>query len=171
MSNVQIGSQSNNDQDSDSDSDSSNKKSNIPGDAGLFTTPTEIRGTWYGKDGEKLIIGAHTMTDDDRTIQLHKQDPNFSDKDKLHNAESRIATKYGAANMRNIDGFNFMVIAGWTQIEGSRSMYTAHTENGQPVLLCVSSTGYLADILWESPQLEHKYANTKFSDLKKFGEE
>ncbi|WP_308555573.1 hypothetical protein [uncultured Lactobacillus sp.] len=171
MNNVQIGTQSNDDQDSDGDdSGSGRKKSNVPGDEGVFTTPTDIRGTWYGTEIKELTIGAHTISGNGSgTTQLHKQDPNFSDKDKLSSASARHAKDFGAANMRNLDGFNFMVVAGWTQIDGSRGMYAAHTENGQPVLLIVSSGGGLQEILWKTPQLAHKYAHTKFSDLKKLG--
>lgn len=177
MNRVQIGSQTNNsnnsqktDQDnSNSKIDSNNEKSNIPGDAGLFVTPSEIRGTWYDNSGEKLVMGSHSYSTNEGTIELHKQNPNFSDKEKLTESIQNKTKTIGAANLCNIYGFKCMRVAGWTQIDGSRSLYAGHTEKNQPVLLIISSAGGLQDIFWQSSQLAHKYANTKFSDLKKLG--
>lgn len=165
MNKVQIGSTTS----ASKDSNSNSKKSNIPGDAGLFITPPEIRGTWYDKDGNTYTIGEHAMSYNNIHLELHKQAPSFSDEEKLKLSKSGKYKDISATCMVNMFSFRCMMIAGWFQEDGAREMYTTHTEKGQKVLLEISSAGGLQEIMWPSEQLAKKYANAKFNDLKELG--
>ena len=170
MQRVKIGSQSADSDSSTNDSnDKSNSKSSIPGDEGAFTVPMNLRGVWYDKSGEKLIITDHAMSSEGNTTELRKQDPNFSDQEKESKSIQDKTAQLGAANMTTVSGFRCMCVAGWTQIDGSRRLFASHSEKGEPVLLGIFSGGGLQNIFWKSPQLAKKYSDAKFSDLKELG--
>lgn len=143
MNKVQIGSTTS----ASKESNSNGKKSNIPGDAGLFITPAEIRGTWYDKDGNISTIGEHTMSYNNIHSELHKRAPSFSNEEKLKLSKSGKYKDIDAACTVNMFGFRCMMLAGWFQEDGARTVYTTHTEKGQKVLLEISSAGGLQEIM------------------------
>ena len=143
-------------------------KSDIPGDAGIFTIPANYRGVWYSNDS-KMELTAHSMIVNGDKTQLHHQASNFSEKRRQSRDIQNKTMHIAAANMTNINGFSGIFIAGWCQSAGEKTVYALHQEKGQPVLLEIGTAGGLHDVMWRSPQLARKYAHTKFADLRKLG--
>lgn len=148
--------------------DAKTNKSDIPGDAGIFTVPASYRGVWYS-DESKMELTAHSMVADGDETELHHQSANFSEKQRQNRDIQNKTMHIAAANMTNINGFSGIYIAGWCQNAGEKTVYALHQEKGQPVLLIIGTGGGLHDIMWRSPQLAKKYAHTKFADLRKLG--
>ena len=72
-----------NDERSDSSEDSAGKKSNLPGDDGLFNVPTEFQGTWYTYNDDKMSIikiSQNKINVDNYVQELHKVKAGFLDK-------------------------------------------------------------------------------------------
>lgn len=61
--------------------DAKTNKSDIPGDAGIFTVPASYRGVWYSSDS-KVELTAHSMVADGEKTELHHQSANFSEKQR-----------------------------------------------------------------------------------------
>ena len=152
----------------DSKNDAQTNKSDIPGDAGIFTVPANYRGVWYSNDS-KMELTAHSMIVNGDKTQLHHQASNFSEKQRQSRDIQDKTMHIAAANMTNINGFSGIFIAGWCQFAGEKTVYALHQEKGQPVLLEIGTAGGLHDVMWRSPQLARKYAHTKFADLRKLG--
>ena len=148
--------------------DAKTNKSDIPGDAGIFTVPANYRGVWYSSDS-KVELTAHSMVADAEKTELHHQSANFSENQRQNRDIQNKTMHIAAANMTNINGFSGICIAGWCQNAGEKTVYALHQEKGQPVLLIIGTGGGLHDIMWRSPQLAKKYAHTKFADLRKLG--
>ena len=148
--------------------DAKTNKSDIPGDAGIFTVPASYRGVWYSSDS-KVELTAHSMVADAEKTELHHQSANFSENQRQNRDIQNKTMHIAAANMTNINGFSGIYIAGWCQNAGEKTVYALHQEKGQPVLLIIGTGGGLHDIMWRSPQLAKKYAHTKFADLRKLG--
>ena len=148
--------------------DAKTNKSDIPGDAGIFTVPASYRGVWYSSDS-KVELTAHSMVADAEKTELHHQSANFSENQRQNRDIQNKTMHIAAANMTNINGFSGICIAGWCQNAGEKTVYALHQEKGQPVLLIIGTGGGLHDIMWRSPQLAKKYAHTKFADLRKLG--
>ena len=148
--------------------DAKTNKSDIPGDAGIFTVPASYRGVWYSSDS-KVELTAHSMVADAEKTELHNQSANFSENQRQNRDIQNKTMHIAAANMTNINGFSGICIAGWCQNAGEKTVYALHQEKGQPVLLIIGTGGGLHDIMWRSPQLAKKYAHTKFADLRKLG--
>lgn len=148
--------------------DAKTNKSDIPGDAGIFTIPANYRGVWYSDDS-KMELTAHSMVADGDETELYHQSANFSEKQRQNRDIQNKTMHIAAANMTNINGFSGIYIAGWCQNAGEKTVYALHQEKGQPVLLIIGTGGGLHDIMWRSPQLAKKYAHTKFADLRKLG--
>ena len=148
--------------------DAKTNKSDISGDAGIFTIPANYRGVWYS-DESKMELTAHSMVADGDETELHHQSANFSEKQRQNRDIQNKTMHIAAANMTNINGFSGIYIAGWCQNAGEKTVYALHQEKGQPVLLIIGTGGGLHDIMWRSPQLAKKYAHTKFADLRKLG--
>ena len=149
--------------------DAKTNKSDIPGDAGIFTIPANYRGVWYSNDS-KMELTAHSMIFDGDEIQLHHRSPKFTEKQRFSRNIQDKTQHIEAANMtNNYKGFYGIFIAGWCQTAGEKEIYALHQEKGQPVLLEIGTAGGLHDIMWRSPQLAKKYAHTKFADLRKLG--
>lgn len=156
------------DADESKSDDTKTNKSDIPGDAGIFTVPASYRGVWYSSDS-KVELTAHSMVADGEKTELHHQSANFSEKQRQNRDIQNKTMHIAAANMTNINGFSGICIAGWCQNAGEKTVYALHQEKGQPVLLIIGTGGGLHDIMWRSPQLARKYAHTKFADLRKLG--
>lgn len=152
----------------DSKNDAQTNKSDIPGDAGIFTVPANYRGVWYSNDS-KMELTAHSMIVNGDKTQLHHQASNFSEKQRQSRDIQDKTMHIAATNMTNINGFSGIYTAGWCQNAGEKTVYALHQEKGQPVLLEIGTAGGLHDIMWRSPQLAKKYAHTKFTDLRKLG--
>ena len=152
----------------DSKNDAQTNKSDIPGDAGIFTVPANYRGVWYSNDS-KMELTAHSMIVNGDKTQLHHQASNFSEKQRQSRDIQDKTMHIAATNMTNINGFSGIFIAGWCQFAGEKTVYALHQEKGQPVLLEIGTAGGLHDVMWRSPQLARKYAHTKFADLRKLG--
>ena len=152
----------------DSKNDAQTNKSDIPGDAGIFTVPANYRGVWYSNDS-KMELTAHSMIVNGDKTQLHHQASNFSEKQRQSRDIQDKTMHIAATNMTNINGFSGIFIAGWCQLAGEKTVYALHQEKGQPVLLEIGTAGGLHDVMWRSPQLARKYAHTKFADLRKLG--
>ena len=148
--------------------DAKTNKSDIPGDAGIFTVPASYRGVWYSSDS-KVELTAHSMVADAEKTELHHQSANFSENQRQNRDIQNKTMHIAAANMTNINGFSGICIAGWCQNAGEKTVYALHQEKGQPGLLIIGTGGGLHDIMWRSPQLAKKYAHTKFADLRKLG--
>ena len=148
--------------------DAKTNKSDIPGDAGIFTVPASYRGVWYSSDS-KVELTAHSMVADGEKTELHHQSANFSEKQRQNRDIQNKTMHIAAANMTNINGFSGIYTAGWCQNAGEKTVYALHQEKGQPVLLEIGTAGGLHDVMWRSPQLAKKYAYTKFTDLRKLG--
>lgn len=148
--------------------DAKTNKSDILGDAGIFTIPANYRGVWYSDDS-KMELTAHSMVADGDETELHHQSANFSEKQRQNRDIQNKTMHIAAANMTNINGFSGIYIAGWCQNAGEKTVYALHQEKGQPVLLIIGTAGGLHDVMWRSPQLARKYAHTKFADLRKLG--
>ena len=156
------------DADESKSDDTKTNKSDIPGDAGIFTVPASYRGVWYSSDS-KVELTAHSMVADGEKTELHHQSANFSEKQRQNRDIQNKTMHIAAANMTNINGFSGIYTAGWCQNAGEKTVYALHQEKGQPVLLEIGTAGGLHDIMWRSPQLARKYAHTKFADLRKLG--
>ena len=156
------------DADESKSDDTKTNKSDIPGDAGIFTVPANYRGVWYSNDS-KMELTAHSMIVNGDKTQLHHQASNFSEKRRQSRDIQNKTMHIAAANMTNINGFSGIFIAGWCQSAGEKTVYALHQEKGQPVLLEIGTAGGLHDVMWRSPQLARKYAHTKFADLRKLG--
>lgn len=152
----------------DSKNDAQTNKSDIPGDAGIFTVPANYRGVWYSNDS-KMELTAHSMIVNGDKTQLHHQASNVSEKQRQSRDIQDKTMHIAATNMTNINGFSGIFIAGWCQFAGEKTVYALHQEKGQPVLLEIGTAGGLHDVMWRSPQLARKYAHTKFADLRKLG--
>ena len=152
----------------DSKNDAQTNKSDIPGDAGIFTVPANYRGVWYSNDS-KMELTAHSMIVNGDKTQLHHQASNFSEKQRQSRDIQDKTMHIAATNMTNINGFSGIFIAGWCQFAGEKTVYALHQEKGQPVLLEIGTAGGLHDVMWRSQQLARKYAHTKFADLRKLG--
>lgn len=148
--------------------DAKTNKSDILGDAGIFTVPANYRGVWYSNDS-KMELTAHSMIVNGDKTQLHHQASNFSEKQRQSRDIQDKTMHIAATNMTNINGFSGIFIAGWCQFAGEKTVYALHQEKGQPVLLEIGTAGGLHDVMWRSPQLARKYAHTKFADLRKLG--
>jgi hypothetical protein len=156
------------DADESKSDDTKTNKSDIPGDAGIFTVPASYRGVWYSSDS-KVELTAHSMVADGEKTELHHQSANFSEKQRQNRDIQNKTMHIAAANMTNINGFSGIYTAGWCQNAGEKTVYALHQEKGQPVLLEIGTAGGLHDVMWRSPQLARKYAHTKFADLRKLG--
>src|SRR5699024_3482182 len=148
--------------------DAKTNKSDIPGDAGIFTVPASYRCAWYSSDS-KVELTAHSMVADGEKTELHHQSANFSEKQRQNRDIQNKTMHIAAANMTNINGFSGIYTAGWCQNAGEKTVYALHQEKGQPVLLEIGTAGGLHDVMWRSPKLAKKYAHTKFTDLRKLG--
>ena len=123
----------------DDSSDSAGKKSNLPGDDGLFNVPTEFQGFL-----DKYTYG-------DMSASYHKATKNW-----------------GMAGMgsRRVHGINYMNVRGWMQEAGDGDFYGLHTENGQSVLVLAQGAGpWVSGVAWKTPQLAQQYKHKKFKDL------
>lgn len=157
--------------DSDSGSQKSGK-SNIPGDAGEFTMPSNMQGTWYGYYGdnlEEITIGAHTLKNEGGTYQLHKQSKDYDAKysESVFKQTEHILRTVSYKNP-NYD-FDGIGTRGWVQPTGGTDVYAPHTEAGQAVIVNYNTSGGFQALLWKSPELAKKNKDTHFSDLKQLG--
>lgn len=148
--------------------DAKTNKSDIPGDAGIFTIPANYRGVWYSDDS-KMELTAHSMVADGDETELHHQSANFSEKQRQNRDIQNKTMHIAAANITNINGFSGIYIAGWCQNAGEKTVYGIRTSSRKRTLLIIGTGGGLHDIMWRSPQLAKKYAHTKFADLRKLG--
>ncbi|WP_308556457.1 hypothetical protein [uncultured Lactobacillus sp.] len=160
-------SNSNNTNDSSDDS----SKSNIEGDAGLYTIPSEFQGVWYtvsyGKM-YKIVFTDHEIIENGQTTELHKMKRSFIDKiEKMPKSYQDKTMKWGRASMMtDIKKNTWFNVMGWNQTAGDGESYRLHTEKGQNVLVLASDAGPWTDsVAWKTPQLAKEYAKTKFSDL------
>lgn len=173
---AEVGGESASSSDSDSSNadDSSSKKSDLPGDAGIFTVPEKYRGTWYGysyNDEDHLTTLTFTEHDiiiDGQKSELHKQDENWAKKKHPELLDDDSISKYSKAEFRKIPNIGTAITTyGWIQGAGYAPGYALHTEEGQTVLLPLDgSAGSLSTVLWKSKSLAEKYKGQHFDDLK-----
>lgn len=158
----------------DDSSDSAGKKSNLPGDDGLFNVPTEFQGTWYTYNDDKMSIikiSQNKINVDNYIQELHKVKAGFLDKYTYGDmsASYHKATKnWGMAGMgsQRVHGINYMNVRGWMQEAGDGDFYGLHTENGQSVLVLAQGAGpWVSGVAWKTPQLAQQYKHKKFKDL------
>ena len=158
----------------DDSSDSAGKKSNLPGDDGLFNVPTEFQGTWYTYNDDKMSIikiSQNKINVDNYVQELHKVKAGFLDKYTYGDmsASYHKATKnWGMAGMgsRRVHGINYMNVRGWMQEAGDGDFYGLHTENGRSVLVLAQGAGpWVSGVAWKTPQLAQQYKHKKFKDL------
>ena len=158
----------------DDSSDSAGKKSNLPGDDGLFNVPTEFQGTWYTYNDDKMSIikiSQNKINVDNYVQELHKVKAGFLDKYTYGDmsASYHKATKnWGMAGMgsQRVHGINYMNVRGWMQEAGDGDFYGLHTENGQSVLVLAQGAGpWVSGVAWKTPQLAQQYKHKKFKDL------
>lgn len=156
------------------------KKTNLPGDDGLFDMPAAMQGTWYGygqyhNKMSILNISAHELSwqsgSDSGTNILHKLNPNFLNKvdpNKLSASYKKATGNWCRASMtskklRNISWIN---VSGWLQTAGDGEFYGLYTEEGQPVLVSAHGAGVWADtVYWKSPALARQYKGKEFKGL------
>lgn len=164
------------DQRSDSDDDTNTaKKSNLPGDKGLFNVPSALQGTWYTAYGSKLttikIEQNKIITDNGNAQELHKIDPAFFKNHEYYQmpkSYQKVTKDWGMAGMldQRVHGINFMNVRSWMQGAGDGEYFGVHTENGQQVLVIASGAEIWTEaVAWKTPQLAKQYKNKKFKDL------
>lgn len=161
---------------SSSNDNSTNKKSNIQGDAGLITVPSELQGTWYGyvEGQDKMDVvkfDEHNMISNYGTNELHKIDPNFFEHhDWINMPKSyKEATKnWGMGYISNkvIHGTTWLNIRSWMQGAGDGEYYGVTKENGQQVMVSAHGAQVYADnVYWRTPALAKQYKGKKFDNL------
>lgn len=164
---------SSDDSDSDtkkgSDSDDSKSSSSLPGDAGLFTTPGNMRGGWLYYDGDNsqiLNISAHELSTNDMDVELHKQKSNFDSKglDTEKYGHYYSASNYGALDMPAI------AVRPWTQQAGASEVFARTTAKGQPVMIHTNSNGRGVEVYWKSKSVAEKYKDKTFDSLDDFND-
>ena len=179
---AQINDQRNSDSDADTNTNSDNsnssttKKSNIQGDAGLITVPSELQSTWYGYiEGQSKMdvikFDAHHMITSDGSNELHKIDPKFfehHDWVNMPNSYKEATKNWCMAYLSNkiIHGMTWLNIRSWMQGAGDGGYYGVTREKGQQVIVTASSAEVLADtVYWRTPALAEQYKGKKFNNL------
>lgn len=161
---------------SSSNDNSTNKKSNIQGDAGLITVPSELQGTWYGyvEGQDKMDVvkfDEHTISDGSSANEIHKIDGNFFNNHDWYSMPKsyKNATKnwaMGYISNKVIHGITWLNIRSWMQGAGDGEYYGVTKENGQQVMVSAHGAGVWADtVYWRTPALAKQNKGKKFDNL------
>lgn len=161
---------------SSNNDNSTNKKSNIQGDAGLITVPSELQGTWYGyvEDQDKMDVvkfDEHSISDNNRSNELHKVDVDFINHHQLYQMSKsyqKATQDWGMASIfsKPVHSITWLNIRGWMQEAGDGEYYGVTKENGQQVMVSAHGAGIWADtVYWKTPVLAKQYKDKKFDNL------
>lgn len=166
--NAQVNDKRNGDSSSSSTSGSQTGKY---GNEGAVTVPSNMRGTWYSKDG-KITFGKNTVMTDGDTGYLYKQSKAFANDESNYNNQSIMnATKdWRRASIFDHDGMHWLNIQGWLQNAGDGSFFAVHNEtiDGQSVEVLVMGGGaeiWTDAVYYRSQSMANQNGDRKFSDL------
>lgn len=166
--NAQVNDKRNGDNSSTS---SSSSQSGKYGNEGAVNVPSNMQGTWYGKDS-KITFGKNTVNVDGETGYLYKQSKAFANDESNYTNQSIMnATKdWRRANIFDHDGMHWLNVQNWTQGAGDGTYFAVHTEtiDGQSVQVLVVASGAEAwtdEVYYRSQSMAKQNANRKFDDL------
>lgn len=142
----------------------------VKGDAGLFTIPIELRGTWYSMDEgkmSKLVLTEHSLFDGQEEVELHQMQAGFDFNRVAKNQHYvKQVQDWGRAMIFTSHGIKFMNVRGWLQGAGDGESYGLQELNGQRALISASGAGTWTDsIYWRNEALARQNANKKFKTL------
>lgn len=160
--------------DSNTSSATNDSTSHQYGREGKVAVPAEMQGTWYSADNDSnstITFGDNTVTSDDQTYHIYKQDTSFLSGDQSNDQSVQDATKnWVSGAFTDVHGLHFLITRGWCQTAGDGTSYAVHTEtiNGKQVKVLVVAGGaefWTDSVYYQSQDMAQQQADKKFDDL------
>lgn len=153
-----------------SKADSSSSASDKYGNEGPVNAPSEMQGTWYGKDNTVSFTG-NTITLDGESTKIFRQSSSFANSDQMMDQAVAEATQgWRSGKLYTAQGMQWLHLRGWTQTAGAGTSYAVHTENidGKSVKILVAGGGaenWVFATYFQSQALADQYGDQQFDDL------
>lgn len=132
-------------------------KYGVKGDNGLSFIPKSLRGTWYNRQGKKLVVTDHTINGE----EIH-----MIDNASFAPVSFKQTEKWARARMENINGIDCYHVQSLNQ-QGFGLLYTVQKKDGEHAIATYSvDTGDFTGSYWKSIKSAKINRDAVFASLK-----